>query len=402
MQWPSQLLDLFDVLSLFNLNIDLLSIDCFVEWTWVRKFILANLIPLVLGAFFLFRVSLKLFHNKFFLPRVYRPAALWLSRAFGMHAIAEEITLASHSGMSPFASLSMTERQSAPEKENLSTPVTPFPFSETTYSNHDLENGEDGDDRGANQADVMRLAGDHVGGGGVIPNAVKRERSRRFASLVSHVSNPSRLIRARLSRAASSLLSEVDEDESLVFARRMQSAFLLFLSWAYMALAQINVEYYTCSATSDGRYVLDMDPTVQCGVGWHQALLLPAIAGTIVYVIGIPLFFALTLLQHRRLLSVRDLIDDKHPSFGDLEAAEQRFGFLFRRYEAEYHWWELMFFFRKLALVSTQAFFSRPLDQCLLTMLALMPGMLGVVRAKPYDSDALDVMEWQGRRFEYL
>ena len=110
--------------------------------------------------------------------------------------------------------------------------------------------------------------------------------------------------------------------------------------------------------------------------------------------VGIPLFFALTLFKHRRLLSVRDLIDVQHPSFGELESAEQRFGFLFRRYEAEYHWWELMFFFRKLALVSTQAFFSRPLDQCLLTMLALVPGMLGVVRAKPYDSGALDIMEW--------
>ena len=89
-----------------------------------------------------------------------------------------------------------------------------------------------------------------------------------------------------------------------VFARRMQSAFLLFLSWAYMAVAQINVEYYTCTATGDGRYVLDMDPTVQCWVGWHQALWLPAMAGTLFYVIGIPLFFALTLFKHRRLLSV--------------------------------------------------------------------------------------------------
>jgi hypothetical protein len=70
------------------------------------------------------------------------------------------------------------------------------------------------------------------------------------------------------------------------------------------ALAQINVEYYTCSATGDGRYVLDMDPTVECWVGWHQALWLPAMAGTLFYVIGIPLFFAATLFKHRRLLSV--------------------------------------------------------------------------------------------------
>ena len=125
----------------------------------------------------------------------------------------------------------------------------------------------------------------NVGGAGINSHVVRRERSR-FAMLVSQVSSPSQLIKARVSRAASSLLSEVDEDESLIFARRMQSAFLLFLSWAYMALAQINVEYYTCSATGDGRYVLDMDPTVECWVGWHQALWLPAMAGTLFYVIG--------------------------------------------------------------------------------------------------------------------
>jgi hypothetical protein len=169
---------------------------------------------------------------------------------------------------------------------------------------------------------AVQLPGGEEGGAGTNPGgaatgggpggpgghaAKQRQRRSHFASLmaqVAQVSSPTRLIRARVSRAASSLLSEVDEDESAVFARRMQSAFLLFLSWAYMAVAQINVEYYTCTATGDGRYVLDMDPTVQCWVGWHQALWLPAMAGTLFYVIGIPLFFALTLFKHRRLLSV--------------------------------------------------------------------------------------------------
>jgi len=80
------------------------------------------------------------------------------------------------------------------------------------------------------------------------------------------------------------------------------------------------------------------------------------------------------------------------PAYKDKVAAEQRFGFLFRRYEAEYHWWELNFFFRKLGLISTQAFFKSPLDACLLTMMVLMPGVFGVLRSKPYDSPHLDVM----------
>ena len=46
MNWPKELVDLFDVISVFNLNIDILSVDCFVEWSWTRKFRLANLVPL--------------------------------------------------------------------------------------------------------------------------------------------------------------------------------------------------------------------------------------------------------------------------------------------------------------------------------------------------------------------
>ena len=58
---------------MFNLNIEILSVDCFVEWTWVRKFLLGNIIPLVFGSIFLLRIGLVLFHNKIFLPYCYRP-----------------------------------------------------------------------------------------------------------------------------------------------------------------------------------------------------------------------------------------------------------------------------------------------------------------------------------------
>ena len=61
-----------------------------------------------------------------------------------------------------------------------------------------------------------------------------------------------------------------------------------------------------------------------------------------------------------------------------------------------------MFFFRKLGLIFTQAFFKSPLDACLLTMLVLMPGVFGSIRAKPYDSPHLDIMEWVASSASFL
>ena len=56
--------------------------------------------------------------------------------------------------------------------------------------------------------------------------------------------------------------TKVEEEDAAAFARRMQCAFLLFLSWAYMALASINVEYYNCQPAGEDRIVLVIDPTV--------------------------------------------------------------------------------------------------------------------------------------------
>ena len=81
LQWPDELLDMFNMISLFNLNVDLLSIDCFVdEWSFTRKFFLANLIPVLFGLTFLIRTLMTVFHNTFFLPKVYIPLANRYSR----------------------------------------------------------------------------------------------------------------------------------------------------------------------------------------------------------------------------------------------------------------------------------------------------------------------------------
>ena len=185
----------------------------------------------------------------------------------------------------------------------------------------------------------------------------------------------------------------------------MHSAFLLFMNIAYMQLVTINVDYFDCvqsetlnSKTGKPRETLEVDPSVECWTGVHDQMLPLVVLFWIVYMFGIPMYISVLLFTHRRLLRKRDVIDVRtrplSVAAGQLLEAEQRFGFVFRRYESSYSWWELVYLFRKFALVITPVFFTNVLDQCLLTMLVLVPGMLGVVRLRPYDRSMLDIMEW--------
>ena len=165
-----------------------------------------------------------------------------------------------------------------------------------------------------------------------------------------------------------------------------------------MQLVNINVEYFDCVEGGDGRSSLDADPAVQCYVGVHEQIFPLVVLFMIIYTLGIPFYLSVLLFTHRRLLRKRDVIDVRtrplSVAAGQLLEAEQRVGFVFRRYESSYSWWELVYIFRKFALVVTPVFFQTVLDQCLMTMLVLVPGMLGVVRLRPYDKSMLDIMEW--------
>ena len=100
---------------------------------------------------------------------------------------------------------------------------------------------------------------------------------RHLTTLARQVTTP---IKRQLRKTSREMLSEVDEEDASVFSRRMQCAFLLFLSWAYMALASINVEYYNCQQAGEGRMVLVIDPTVECWTGTHLAMWPMAMMGT--------------------------------------------------------------------------------------------------------------------------
>jgi hypothetical protein len=333
--WPSELLALFDLMSVVNLNLELFSIDCFVvSWNWTRKFFLVNLGPIVLGFMFLAATLIVTLHNKIFLPYVYAP----IGRCFGI----------------------VLEEDQDPA---LGNPSNDDKEKKKPTTAEDEGDDEDDDDDGEDEDGEGR----------------RRRRRKRIG------------MKKRF-------LTVKPPDQTEVFARAMHSAFLLFMSWSYMQLVNINVEYFECVKGGDGRSSLDADPAVQCYVGVHEQIFPLVILFHIMYTLGIPFYLCVLLFTHRRLLRKRDVIDvQTRPlsvAAGQLLEAEQRFGFVFRRYESSYSWWELVYIFRKFALVVTPAFFRNVLDQCLMTMLVLVPGMLGVVRLRPYDKSMLDIMEW--------
>ena len=77
----------------------------------------------------------------------------------------------------------------------------------------------------------------------------------------------------------------------------------------------------------------------------------------------------------------------------ELKRCERRFGFLFRRYEDEYFWWEVVILSRKLTYGLCGTLMAAPMEQ-LLTMIFLLTLFAAVfLRVRPYDKASLDVME---------
>ena len=339
LNWPKEIIDFMNILSVFNLNLEFFSIDCFVvSWNWTRKFFVVNFGPLILGCMFLLATLIVTLHNKVFLPYVYAP----IGRCFGV--VLEE-------DMDPTLNNPSILRLDDEAKKK----------DAAAAADNEDEDEDDIDGEGRRRRKKVGL-------------------KKRF-------------------------LAVKPPDQTQVFARAMHSAFLLFMNIAYMQLVTINVDYFDCvqsetlnSKTGKPRETLEVDPSVECWTGVHDQILPLVVLFWTIYMFGIPMYISVLLFTHRRLLRKRDVIDVRtrplSVAAGQLLEAEQRFGFVFRRYESSYSWWELVYLFRKFALVITPVFFTHVLDQCLLTMLVLVPGMLGVVRLRPYDRSMLDIMEW--------
>lgn len=87
--------------------------------------------------------------------------------------------------------------------------------------------------------------------------------------------------------------------------RTITPAMLVVLSWAYVVLANINLEFFNC-AKRGGQWFLAAEPSVQCYdfESWdnqHAQLLPLCCAAVAVYVIGVPALFATLLFRRRKV-----------------------------------------------------------------------------------------------------
>jgi len=188
------------------------------------------------------------------------------------------------------------------------------------------------------------------------------------------------------------------------FLTSMAQAFLLFLLWGYFMLSESTLDYFDCVEGSDGKHYMRGDPAMECwnyGVpNLHNKLLPLAIFSILAYPIGIFLLFATlfykychVLRQRSRLNAIMNPNKEEAETIEEMRKCERRFGFLFRRYEDEWFWWELVILARKLTYLMCGSLMTSPLEQ-LLTMILVLTAFCSVfLMARPYDKVQLDVME---------
>ena len=208
--------------------------------------------------------------------------------------------------------------------------------------------------------------------------------------------------------------------------------FLVLLSWGYMSIADVNLEYLNCQQVPEaqGRWYMVAEPSMECGAT-NRPMIVLAIAGILIYVIGIPCLFAFLLFKQRRILRHRRALDriakygegstlrkgKKGSKFMDaqlvlqlggsekvhktVEEAKRQFGFLFRRYHPRHFWFELPVLMLKLycTVVLHLPLPLVPEERAILLVPALFAYLAYLTRIKPHDNSALEILDCLGKHF---
>ena len=156
--------------------------------------------------------------------------------------------------------------------------------------------------------------------------------------------------------------------------------FTSFLNIVYPSLAYTSFLPFRCQDLA-GTSVLIADPTIECNTSAHQSLVMGAVFGIIVYVIGIPVFFINILYNGR-----------KHRLF-DQQSYRDQYGWLFMRFESEYYFWELTFQARRLAFVLISIFVADGIVQGVMGLFFIAAGTMMHFYARPFAETALDYLE---------
>jgi len=189
-------------------------------------------------------------------------------------------------------------------------------------------------------------------------------------------------------RGGSSAVQTSTREMREVVADSIINAFFMFLTLFYLAAVQKALEPFACFATQFDEqglstlHVMRADASISCN--WNDPVwryLAPAgMLASVVYGIGIPGSILLFLFKGRFSLNVL--------GFG------RKFGYLYRRYERPWYFWEVMVLIRKLSLAATRLFLSSHVyAQSTLGVVLITAFLSAQVYARPYEEAHLDMME---------
>lgn len=99
----------------------------------------------------------------------------------------------------------------------------------------------------------------------------------------------------------------------------------MLLVMFYAPLCYFVLQYFDCTSQPDDTYTLDAEPSTYCYSGVHMDNMKYAIAGVVIYMIGIPAFVFVSLKLKFKLLYEQTISD--------------RYGFLYMRFKEQYYYW---------------------------------------------------------------
>jgi len=155
---------------------------------------------------------------------------------------------------------------------------------------------------------------------------------------------------------------------------------MLFLHVIYLSISAKAIELFDCTEQDDGEYYLDAEPSLRCYDDWWWELFPAAVFCTVVYALGIPLWFSWVLLKSRHREKESEEATPTTARIWNL-----KYWNLTNYFTHECYYWNLMLLFRKMCLVLAKIFGTGyPMFQAALSLIILVGATLLQERYHPY------------------
>jgi len=156
---------------------------------------------------------------------------------------------------------------------------------------------------------------------------------------------------------------------------------VFYLNLYYITGISKALEPFACTKTAVGSY-LNAAPSITCWEGEHLEIIGLDTIPILIYVIGVPLLYAVILFKMVPQHGFRD------------KRLQATFGFIWSRFESEVYWWEAVEFTgRKLPLVLISLFIDDNVIKCVLGAVCVGGVMAGNFKHAPYIKSFYDILD---------